>query len=101
MAQHSTVFELTSCVPSLPTFVSPPASTRSQEYVGIITDRSAPQQLIVPDGGNGGSAEGSHAAEQQRSAQAAATTHRVHCGETAHQLDVHLPLRLPSSQSSQ
>lgn len=60
----------------------------------------ASQQLVVPDGGDGGSAEGSDAAEQQRSAQTAAATHPVRCGEAADQLGVHLPLRLPAGLSS-
>lgn len=65
---------------------------------GIITHRSTPQQLDIPDGDNGGFAEGSDAAEQQHSAQTVATTNRVHRGEAADQLDVHLPLRLPTGQ---
>lgn len=66
-----------------------------QVYTGVSTDHRSPQQLVVHDRGDGGSPEGSDAAEQQRSAQTAAATHRVHGGEAADQLDVHLPLRLP------
>lgn len=36
---------------------------------------STPQQLVIPDGGDGGSAQGSYAEEQQRSAQAVTPTH--------------------------
>lgn len=36
---------------------------------------STPQQLVIPDGGDGGSAQGSDAEEQQRSAQAVTPTH--------------------------
>ncbi len=65
---------------------------------GIITDCSAPQKPVIPDGGDGVSAEDSDATEQQHAAQTAAATHWVHCGEAADQLDVHLPLRLPAGQ---
>lgn len=85
-----------SCV--LPVFISLHLSALLQVCVGIVTDRSAPQQLVVPHGSDGGSAEGSDAEEQQHTAQTVATTHRVHGGETADQLDVHLPLRLPPGQ---
>ena len=88
------MFNLTSCILLLPTIVS----SLFQVYVGVTTDRGAPQQLVVPDGGDGGPAAGSDAAEQQLSDQTAAATHRVHRGETAHQLDVHLPLWLPQGQ---
>lgn len=68
-------------------------------HVCVAADRGAPQQPAVPDGGDGGPAAGPDAAEQRRrSAQTAAATHRVHRGEAAHQLDVHLPLRLPPGQ---
>lgn len=69
-----------------------------QVHVCVAADRGAPQQPAVPDGGDGGPAAGPDAAEQLHSAQAAAATHRVHRGEAAHQLDVHLPLRLPAGQ---
>lgn len=70
----------------------------SQVRVGVATDRSAPQQLVVPDGGDGGSAEGSDPADQQHSVQTVATAHRNHCREAGDQLDVCLPLRLPQGQ---
>lgn len=67
-----------------------------QVLTGISAHSGAPQQPVVPDGGDGGPAEGPDAAEQQRSAQTAAETHRVYGGEAADQLDVHLPLWLPA-----
>lgn len=66
--------------------------------VSIITDRSASQQPVIPDRGDGVFAEDSDAAEQQHSAQTAAATHRVHRGEAAGQLDVDLPLWIPAGQ---
>lgn len=62
---------------------------------GLSADRRASQQLVVPDGGDGGPAESFDAAKQQHAAQTVAAAHRVHGGEAADQLDVHLPLRLP------
>lgn len=90
------MFELVSCFCLLS--ISSTFTALHQVCFGIITHRSAPQQLDVPDGDNGGFAEGSDAAEQQHSAQTAATTNRVRRGEAADQLDVHLPLWLPTGQ---
>lgn len=75
-------------------------SRRPQMRPGVSANGHAPQWPAVPDGGDGGSAEGLDAAEQQHSAQTSAATHRVHRGETVDQLDVHLSLRLPQGSST-
>lgn len=71
-----------------------PAPLR-QVLVGLVADGGAAQQVVVPDGSDGGPAGGPDAAERQRSAQTVAAAHGVHRGEAPDQLDVHLPLRLP------
>lgn len=63
--------------------------------VCVTADRGAPQRPAVPDGGDGGPAAGPDAAARCHSAQTAASAHRVHRGEAAEQLDIHLPLWLP------
>lgn len=75
------------------------ASPPPQVRVSLVADSSAPQQVVVPDGRDGGPAEGPDATEQECSAQTVAAAHRVHCGEAPDQLDVHLPLRLPPGKS--
>lgn len=82
--------------PSRPCCLS--ASPPPQVRLSLVADSSAPQQVVVPDGRDGGPAEGPDA-EQERSAQTVAAAHRVHCGKAPEQLDVHLPLRLPPGKS--
>lgn len=79
--------------------VSSPLPNVVQVCVGFFTDRGAPPQPVVPDWDNGDSAQGSDSAEEQRSAQTDAPTHRVYRGEAADQLDVHLPLRFPQGEA--
>lgn len=68
-------------------------------HISLIADSSAPQQIVLPDGCDGGPAEGPIATEQGRSAQTVAAAHRVYCGKAPDQLDVHLPLWLPPGKS--